>query len=755
MTSSTPGVRADGRRPRGVGALRSPWTRYGGAIPEVFTAAIGAPVVRAAVAAVVAVALPSGALPAPAQEPAVPDTIALSPVEVVVSILPAAGPAVASGVPARVEVVRADELRARRPRMLSDALTGRAGVSTYDDLGSPFKTTLTARGFAASPVVGLPQGVSVFLDGVPVNEPDAGQVNFDLLPLDQVRRVELLAGTASLLGPNALGGAVNLVTRPPGDERSGEVELSAGSHGAYSATAAVGGRAAAGWAYRAGGSWAEEAGWRQRTSARLRNLMVSLGREGDRAGLRLQAFGARSRAETAGSLPASVYAARPDSNLTAGDFEDLGQLHLAVSGYTALGSGRASATAYLRRHDAERFNVNQATDPDVRSFSANRTAGVSTDWRASLPVGGTVLGVRLGGSGALHHSSIRIFAERIGAGLTTHVESPIAEAAGYGLVDLRAGRVTLTAGARQDLVRIPFRNRLNPARDTTSTYLRLSPRAGVSVAIGRASSVYLSAGQGFRPPAVIELACADPEEPCPLPFALGDDPPLDPVVATTLEAGWRWAGGPAALAASAYRTGVRDDIFLFPYSEEGEPEGSTIDGYFANIDATRREGVELSADASTRRGHRLYLAYAFTRATFRVDDLELFSIREAAGLENEVEVGDRLPLVPDHTLSLGAAVRLPGGITLGADGRYVGARWRRGDEANDEGPLDPYFVADARLGVEVRGWEVQGAVRNLLDARYAAFGTFNLNQGAGGRLEEFLTPGEPRSFVLTLRRGWR
>ena len=49
--------------------------------------------------------------------------------------------------------------------------------------------------------------------------------------------------------------------------------------------------------------------------------------------MRVQAFAANGYARTAGSLPFSVYRTRPDSNLSSGDFEDIGQLHLAVSGY--------------------------------------------------------------------------------------------------------------------------------------------------------------------------------------------------------------------------------------------------------------------------------------------------------------------------------------------------------------------------------------------------------------------------------------
>jgi hypothetical protein len=53
--------------------------------------------------------------------------------------------------------------------------------------------SVTFRGFQASPVTGVPQGISVFVDGVRVNEPAVEEVNFDLLPLDDVERVEQIA----------------------------------------------------------------------------------------------------------------------------------------------------------------------------------------------------------------------------------------------------------------------------------------------------------------------------------------------------------------------------------------------------------------------------------------------------------------------------------------------------------------------------------------------------------------------------------
>ena len=73
----------------------------------------------------------------------------------------------------------------------------------------------------------------------------------------------------------------------------------------------------------------------------------------------------------------------------------------------------------------------------------------------------------------------------------------------------------------------------------------------------------------------------------------------------------------------------------------------------------------------------------------------------------------------------------PGSASAGI--RATWARVRRRDEANDEEALDTYSVADARLTFAAHRWEIQGIVRNVLDARFATFGTFNLNQGAGNR----------------------
>lgn len=682
--------------------------------------------------------------------------VELAPIEVVGSILPSAGPVVGSGVPARVTVLNRKDIEASEPRLLTDLLVSQAGISSYDDLGSAAKISLSSRGFFASPVVGLPQGISVFLDGIRQNEPDAAQVNFDLLPMEHLTRIELLSGTASLLGRNSLGGAINLVSNQGGGPTRGELEVSGGNYTTLGADGSLSGSFGRGkWSYYTGGGYDRDDGWRQDTFSKQFNGFFNVGRLTDRWGVRLQGYGARSRARTAGSLPESVFRVKPDSNLTTGDFEDLNNLQLAVSGYSRTSHSQLSASAYVRRHRAERFNVNQEADPDNLGRSANRILGANIDYRIDRQVGGKRLGIRFGADGSTSHTDVQLFADSAKFGgpsrRTTFVKSPTWDVGGFAIADLTAGPVTFSGGARYDYVRIPFRNQLDPARDTTSSYSRLSPRGGISWSATSTLTLYGSVGTSFRAPAVIELACADPEEPCPLPFALGDDPPVKPVRATTYELGGKLVAGSSIFSASAYRTDVRDDIYLF--ASDTSISGSTIEGYFGNLDKTRRTGIELSVQTFLGGGHSLYANYAYTRATFE-SPAEIFSIREDFGGTNEVRVGDQLPLVPNHQVKAGASLVLPRGFFAGADLRYIGSQYLRGDEANVTPKLEGYFVTDARLGWRGAGWEITAIAGNLFQKKYANFGTFNVNQGGGDVLERFLSPGQRRLVRLVVRRGF-
>jgi iron complex outermembrane receptor protein len=681
--------------------------------------------------------------------------IMLAPLEVRASIAPVAGPAIGSGLPARIETIDERALREWRPNILSDVVAMQSNVSLYDDLGSPKKMSLGLRGFAVGPTVGMPAGVSVFVDGIRQNEPDAQEVNFDLLPMDFVKRIELLSGPASLLGPNGLGGAINLITERGEGAPRGEAEIGGGSFNSGSLELSYSGATPHGGTFFAGIGADRSNGWRAETGSDAQRAFFNTSVAGSSRGLSVQGYASRSRAETAGSLPESIFRDSPRTNFTAGDVDDLDLIQLSTTAFAIAGANHWSLTMYARRSHADRFNANQPPDDNVRGVTANVTEGVNADWRRTFLLRGNDLDLRSGVDAAADQVRVRLFdlpstwiADA--DSLATDVSSPRTSVAGYAIADLHAGRATLSAGARYDDILVPFHDRLDDANSATSRFTRLTPRFGLNVNVGGGATMYASAGATFRAPALLELGCADPDAACPLPFALGDDPPLAPVRAFTSEAGVKWIMGGVVASASLYRTDVRDEIF-FVASEQ-----ASLSGYFTNVDRTRRDGGEIDLQGMLGERTFWHASYARASATFQ-SPTQLFSIRSDDEFENSplagtnsVVKGDELPMVPHSMVKVGTDVLLPSSMRAGVEARRIGSQWLRGDEANETRPLDPYTVVDATWSIARGPWLFSGQVHNLFDTHAAIFGTFNENRRTGA-LERFLTPHDARTIRLMVR----
>src|SRR4029077_16286046 len=86
-------------------------------------------------------------------------------------------------VPANVQTVTAAQLAAQHSLDLSAYLGDAVGsVHVNDVQNNPLQPDLQYRGFLASPLLGAPQGLSMYLDGVRLNEPFGGATNWDLIP---------------------------------------------------------------------------------------------------------------------------------------------------------------------------------------------------------------------------------------------------------------------------------------------------------------------------------------------------------------------------------------------------------------------------------------------------------------------------------------------------------------------------------------------------------------------------------------------
>ena len=178
---------------------------------------------------------------------------------------------------AAITVVDGGDLAARGAASMADALNERLGAVTLEGMTTNlFQPTLRFRGFTASPLLGLPQGIAVYQNGVRINEPFGDTVQFDLMPQFALDRVQLTAGSDPTYGLNALGGALALDLKNGFDNSGFSGELSGGSFGRLTATAEYGANNGP-WAFYAGATHFTEEGWRVESPSEVTQAFADVG----------------------------------------------------------------------------------------------------------------------------------------------------------------------------------------------------------------------------------------------------------------------------------------------------------------------------------------------------------------------------------------------------------------------------------------------------------------------------------------------
>lgn len=686
----------------------------------------------------------------------------------------------ARSIAAHVDVISAADVQrtAPGPAAVAQMLTQLPAVSAFDDQGSRAQPTLDLRGWTLSPVVGVPQGVSVFLDGVRINEADAQELNFDLVPTEAIASTSLIRGPIALYGKNTLAGAV-LITTKRGDDDASRVDagISTGRFGFRDAHVMAGGATPSPVGPLDGlllARGSNEGRYRVQSSANTRLLFANVGRRSANANgpdIALSTLYAHDRLSQAGSLPESWLASNPRQNYSPGDFFAPDLLHVALRSTLPLGAAALRGNVYIRTERSQQFNVN-IDAPSSRAHLDARTTGSTVELTLPSSFAALTLGAELS------HDRIRY---RVGAeptanapqmpdecdpsGLCENARVTTDNGAIFGQVVLPLIKpdavatadapLSLTLDARGDYVRSALFDLRDPANDAVATFRRVSPRAALSFQSAR-TRAYASVNTAFRTPAPLELACADELAPCVLPFSLGDDPPLAPVTVVSYETGGSWSPASWLVADIAlYRSEIRDEI-VFAAS-------SRTTGFFRNIPRTRRQGLELAVRAEHRvpgATLRAFSQYALVDATYES------SVQLASALPNEppVSPGDRLPLSPLHRASGGIGATVARVVAI-LDGelrvRGTSSQLLRGDEANTQPPLPGHLVAAAHLSIRRDRYSIAADVDNLLNARFATFGTFapdvlaSATGGTGGPpIERFLTPAYPRSLTLSLSASW-
>lgn len=698
-------------------------------------------------------------------------------------------------VPGNVQSVFAGDLGQNGAASLGRALGSHLGsVSISDSLADPFQPDVLYRGFEASPVLGTPQGLAVYQNGVRINEAFGDSVNWDLIPDIAIQRVDIVS-SSPLYGLNALGGAMAVTMKNGFTQAGADADLSGGSFNQRTGSAEFGAHRGPFGIYAAARALDED-GWRLFSHDAVRQYYMDLSLHGDATTLELSYSRANNRLFGPGAAPVQSLAVNPEAVFTGpqANLNDLDFVTLDAS-YALEPMLAVQAVGYFRNYRQTVSNGNGTNDtacttvadagflcqgdattplrnaagarlPDISNggaviigendfeFIHSQTWGGSLQFTSSAPLRGHGNQLAAGATVDASHTNF-LSGTQVGVIDTALIVEPSplvvdtpeggafpatpvllnAEAKYYGFyatdtLDATA-RLAVTLSGRYNVAKIDLTDQRGTDLNGASRFTHFNPAIGATYKLSTSVTGFAGYSINNRAPTPSEIECSNPLQPCLLPSSLASDPPtLKQVVARTLEAGLRGRTGGAGTGRVTWNAS------LFRTDLQDDIYGiatSVSTGFFQNIGSTRRQGVEAGVNYQGRHWSA-YGQYSYIDATFR-SPLTLNSpsnpFQDANG-DIHVVAGDHLPGIPAQRLKLGADYSVSTNWSIGASVVHVGSQFYHADESNQNPALPGYTVASLRSSYRIhRQVELFANVQNLFGVHYASYGLFGDPTGVG------------------------
>ena len=151
------------------------------------------------------------------------------------------------------------------------------GVYVNDIQNNPLQPDINYRGYTASPLLGTPQGLSVYLDGMRLNQPFGDVVSWDLIPRAALESLTLLPGSNPLFGLNTLGAALALRTKDGYTSPGSSVQTAYGSNGRLGLEVQTGNHTDHGFHWYATANRLTDDGWRDASPTEAAQLFGKFG----------------------------------------------------------------------------------------------------------------------------------------------------------------------------------------------------------------------------------------------------------------------------------------------------------------------------------------------------------------------------------------------------------------------------------------------------------------------------------------------
>lgn len=415
--------------------------------------------------------------------------------------------------------------------------------------------------------------VMLLVDGIPLLAGDTGEITWELIPVDQIERVEVVKGAGSTLyGSSALGGVVNIITRDLPGEPVSAIRMQGGIYDKphYSQ-----------W------QWKDQSQFKHLVhlshSRQIGNLRIagSLGSLYDDSYRRND-----SRRRTMGYLK-SQYTFNPYRSLTVSGFF-IDQVRQNFLYWRSFDNALEPFEEQIGEEVASfrlQSNVQYRHVFNSESFFTARASWYHTDWKDNIGAEGNAsLSNVLGGELQFNHAVSRshFLVAGVEASYQTVDSDIFGSREGYVIAAYAQDEWTvstsmrLTGGIRFDVTRL----------DTIDTFMNVSPKIGIVYTVFPRLNLRLSTGAGFRAPAAAEAFATTAASG----LIVRPNPELDAERSWSLEAGFNAEIGKRVnIDAAVFRNEYTD--MIEPVVVSVEPTGE-INAQFVNVLTARVRGAE-------------------------------------------------------------------------------------------------------------------------------------------------------------------
>ena len=237
-------------------------------------------------------------------------------------------------IPANIQIATPKAINAQSGVSLADYMSNNLqSVSVTEMGGNPWQPEINFRGYSASPLLGMPQGMSTYVDGVRVNEPFGDVTLWDKIPNFAIGGMQLIPGSNPMYGLNTLGGAIAIQTKSGRQAQGAAIEAEYGSWNRQRALVEYGGISKDGSVdFFIGHQTTKEDGWRQFSPSHLNQTFAKTGWQNEKSKIDLSYIGTDNKLVGSGFTPEHMLSGDRDQIHTRPDWSNNYYHHLALNG---------------------------------------------------------------------------------------------------------------------------------------------------------------------------------------------------------------------------------------------------------------------------------------------------------------------------------------------------------------------------------------------------------------------------------------